>query len=291
MRVRLTDKGQTFFWHKGDMPQKVLTNKEPVVIIVDPSKSNMAILVGSVYGEIIEIIEVAGKEDDNSTRMNTTEYCDEFREFLITRYGKLNIARFYQEQAILKKGMEYYHSSVVLMEVRSLLIDVSMELTGQYSHEINNLTWKANVLPKELRKRDVKKGSKIYLKQIDSKYQNMTDDVTDAICMYMYVLKTYYKDEIVICADSEKCDYKYKYLITAKDRYKAVGRNFKYNNRFSLEENMNYVMNRVHSMCYTDINIDDIEIEYTYSNLKDITTYDKELRLILIPEKLTSGRI
>ena len=107
----------------------------------------------------------------------------------------------------------------------------------------------------------------------------------------MYVLKTYYKDVVATCLQSEECDSNYKFIVTSKDRYEAVGRNFKYNNCFSIKENMNYVMNRIHSVCYTDVSIDDFDIEDVYDSLKDLTTYDKELRLIVIPEKLISNKL
>lgn len=241
MKVRKNNGSWTFF-HSGDYVEP-LGYKEPLLVVSDPSKQNMALLVGSLY-KVKVIYELSGK-DYNDRAIDTIDYCIEIREFMNKLLGNCDILEFSQEEAIDKKGLEYFKSSLVLRDVRAFSIVTALELTGKKPYFINNWTWKVDILPEGYRGQK-EKGSIRYLADyVDPKYSEYTDDVTDVICMYLHRRKALTKGMKIMCLESEEKKSDYKFFITDESHISDNMVEFKYHNAFSLSDNLNYFTNRV----------------------------------------------
>src|SRR5690606_35683300 len=94
--------------------------EQELVIVFDPGKTNMAMIVGTVTGESLMVLEFSVK-NTNGKAMDTTDYCLEFMQFIRDLLKHCKVYCFGQEQAILpnqygkgknhKKGMDFYHSN------------------------------------------------------------------------------------------------------------------------------------------------------------------------------------
>lgn len=251
MRVRKNN-STVFYFHSGDYVEP-LQCAEPVLVVTDPSKQNMALLVGSLYQSKV-IYEFSGK-DMNDRAIDTVDYCIEIREFMTKLLKDCDILEFSQEEAIDKKGLEYFKSSLVLRDIRAFSIVTALDLTGRKPHFINNWTWKTDILPDGYRSQK-EKGSVRYLADyVDPIYATYTDDVTDVICMYMHRRKTLTKGMKITCVASEDKKSDYKYYITDKSHVKDSMKEFKYNPSFTMKDNLNYFTNRTKGAGYAKLDL------------------------------------
>lgn len=249
MKVRINN-DKEFFMDK-DTPINPIQIKEPVLIVADPSKQNMAVLVGNLYGKIYEIYELSGK-DPSGYAQDTIDYCIEMRSFLTQRFAECQIVEMSQEEAIDKKGrtkeqgLLYFKTSMILRDVRAFYIVAAVDLTGSKPHMFNNQVWKTSVLPPGYNKHGIK-GSKVYLNELtNNEYINYSDDITDVICQYYYRVKALSTNAKICCTEKEDNHIPYKYFITdIKNVKKDIMKEFVYNSGFSLIDNMNYFTNRI----------------------------------------------
>jgi len=205
------------------------------VLAIDPSKSNTAIIVGTPTGEVKSILQLSGAS------MEVSEFLLEVKRFLRQYLATCTVILIGQEAPIAKKGFEYYHSMKVLNDIHGVLVNFFLEEFRVKVTEVNNWTWKSAILPKEYRSKDYAKGSYAYL---SSEYPGYTHDVTDAICIYRYILR-YCADYKLKCTEGEKCKYKYNYLlIPIKEASQYNPKEFTYNKDYSLLDNIAYYVNR-----------------------------------------------
>ena len=103
----VVENNTTFFnWGIGGTVKPLEYGGE-VVVVFDPSKTNMAMVIGTPRGDIITTFEFSGNNRKRGPAMDTTQYCMEVREFLSKLFQNVNLYTVAIEQAILKKGNNY----------------------------------------------------------------------------------------------------------------------------------------------------------------------------------------
>lgn len=253
-------------WSKGSNVHPMDYAGE-VVVVFDPSKSNMAMLVGTPDGTILNTIEFSGNNRKRGPAMDTTIYCEEVREFLRIYLSKVKLYMVATEQAITKEGNQYYHSTMVLTEIRSTLLSFFLDEFHIRVIEVNNWSWKAGVLPKGYRGK-YEKGSKKYFQDYmpDSPYTYYFEaDMTDCICIYWYLLQKHCSTYSCFCNQPEICTVPYMYyFVSANNNITDDMRETKYNPRFSIKENLDFYVNRIFGNFYMNILVDKIPVGDMY---------------------------
>lgn len=238
-------------WYALGDSVEPLRTPSPCIMVIDPSKSNMAIIISEHSGRDIAQIELSGNDKDFFDKaMDTTDYCITFTKFLEDLTRLINITQVYVEQHIIKsysndgKPQSNFMSTTVLTEIRAHILKFALDISQKKAIEVNNKTWKGAILPDGYRGNNYK-GSYKWLCELDPKYRNYTDDMTDAICLKAYVFKTYFSTQQIKCVSSERADYEFKATIIDRAQLTGEGYNwFAYNNNFSIEENAIYYLNR-----------------------------------------------
>lgn len=238
-----------------------------VVIAFDPSKTNMAMVLGTPDGTVLNVLEFSGNNRKRGPVMDTTVYCEEVRQFLTEYLKHANLYCVGVEQAITKKGVNYHHSNMVLTEIRSNILNFFLETFGIKVIEVNNWSWKAGILPKGYRS-PYEKGSKRYFQEQfpTSPYCNYFEaDVTDCLCIFKYLVSTKCTGYNCFCNKVEKSLSGFTYFYTSVNNTMTDGmKPFKFNNRFSLEDNMAFYSNRSMVQFYLTVPIHDIDINDVY---------------------------
>lgn len=245
-----------FIFSRGDYVAP-LEIEEQVLVVTDPSKQNMALLVGGLFGDAKVIYEFSGK-DEFGKAIDTVRYCIELREFMVKLLCKCRILEFSQEEAIDKKdkqGLEFFQTSLVLRDVRAFSIVAAVDLTNKEPHFINNWIWKTDVLPDGYRSQKEKGSQRFLVDYYGPQYATYSNDVTDVICMYMHRKKALSKGQLVECVRQEEKQAEYRYYITDISNVKSTMKKFKYNNSFSLTDNLNYFTNRVKGAGYAELDL------------------------------------
>lgn len=250
----------------------------------------MAVIVGNPFGTIYAILQLSGSDDyermfNDGHVMDTTEYCREFRQFLTAFLANVDVDLFAIEEAVTYQDKKYHTSVMTLTEIRGSLIVLGQEAFGiNKPIEINNMKWKGAVLPKGSVHRG-EKASYEYLK--DKGFADYSHDVTDAICMYLYMVLLN-KDKYVMCCElSEESLVGYTYNVFPKSFLDSLNQAkvFKYNNKFSVAENCSYYANRATTrsgVCSVDVN--DLNPEDIYGHTVGFNNPDeKEALLVVFP--------
>jgi len=233
----------------------------PLVIAMDPSKSGFGLIIGRINGKAELILELSG------TGMDTTVYCKELKYLLkeLTSLNKIHCLG-YEPTILPKKGKgQSYITNVVLNEVQSAIKDFAYDRINKDSIiPANNSSWKSAILPSNFNK----KGTKGSLQFVSSLFPNMydlTDNITDVICIFWYLLSHYVKDDSVIFPNSvESCDIASASLVIVDDSYiKSSYRRFTYNCTLSFKDNLSFVINRCSKECYCIID-DNFPIKKIY---------------------------
>lgn len=257
-----------FNWTIGDSVEALETELD-VIVTFDPSKTNMAVFIGTPDKQGIAAIEFSGNNRKRGPAMDTTQYCLEVRAYLKEYLKHVNLYMVAIEQAIQKKGIDYYKSNMVLTEIRGNLLNFFMEEYNIKVIEINNWAWKAGVLPEGFRSM-YEKGSKKFFQTVmpDSPYTYFFEaDMTDCICIYWYVCDTLVTGYQIFCNKRETCNYKYVYAYTAIDSDFAPNlRMVQYNPKFTITENMNYYANRYKDPFAIEVPMEHIPINDVYKH-------------------------
>lgn len=234
------------FEHGSSVPDLKYTGD--IVMAIDPSKTNCAVVIGDPGGEVIMIVEMSGNNWKAGPVIPTTEYCSEIREFISRLIEPANLVRVGMEQAITKKGMEHHHSNMVLTEIRAAFLGLFWEkyqLTKQQV-EVNNWTWKRAILPEGYRS-PFEKGSMRYFWQYlhDNTYIHyFEDDVTDCMCIYKYLILNTQGSYRIVCCEEESIHNPYTLTIMPSWADELNYRQFAYNNSYNVETNATYFANR-----------------------------------------------
>lgn len=250
-------------WTPGT-PTGTLPYKGEIVISIDPSKSNFALLIGTgepleladflnnnIPRSIVKTIEFSGNNRKRGPVMDTTLYCEEIRQFLYSYLKDARIKLVSVEQAITKRGASASHiSNMALTEIRSNILNFFLEKFGIRVLEINNWAWKHAILPEGYRGQQ-QKGSKLWFQRYapDSHFVSYFEsDMTDCICVYLYTVLKFCSQQSLFCSTAEPKlnDYTYSFVPASLDT-KRHYTTFQFNPKFSLVENLNYYANRTTS--------------------------------------------
>lgn len=178
----VVERNKTFVtWSAGDVVHP-LDYTGDVVITFDPSKTNMAMVIGTPEKDVLNVLEFSGNNRGRGPAMDTTLYCEQVKQFLGQYLVRANLYKVGIEKTILPRGQKsHYHSVTVLNEIRSSLLSFFLERFQMKVIEINNWSWKSAILPEGYRSQS-EKGSKRFFKTYmpDSEYSKYYEaDVTD----------------------------------------------------------------------------------------------------------------
>lgn len=163
-------------------------NNKQILVGIDSSKSNTALIVGNPYGDIYDDYEISGAGGD----VNVYQLCWDTRKALKSLFDGSIILAVGLEDIITKnekgyKGIEIHQSRAKITAVFDNLIFFFQDYHNIMPILINNQEWKAATLPEEYRKRTHEKGSKDYFDKIGGRWAGRKDDVTDAVCIYKFL--------------------------------------------------------------------------------------------------------
>lgn len=248
-------------WHTFSDPERVtpLAYGGDIIIAIDPGKTNMAFTVGDPFGVVLSYVEISGKG------CNTTQYCTDFVNFFKRYLAYCHPIRIGVEAAVSYKGMQYHVSQMVLTEVRANILQMITAQYGLAPIEINNWAWKKAILPEGYRSTS-EKGSLRYLATVG--FTKATHDVTDSICMYLYLQRSMPKYKDPYCDKVEDTPFKYKVVIFSDDCFSpAEGLwTYQYNPKFTLKDNVSYYVNRTRGNGYLVVPASALTLEDIYNN-------------------------
>ncbi|MCM1215109.1 MAG: hypothetical protein NC548_11385 [Lachnospiraceae bacterium] len=278
----------TVNWSRGDVVH-ALEYAGDVVVVIDPSKTNMALIIGTPQRQILNVLEFSGNNRGRGPAMDTSLYCEELRCFLREYLRNCNLYTVGMEQAILKKGkFVQYHSTMVLTEIRGALLNFFLEEFNVKVNEINNWSWKSGVLPDGYRS-NKEKGSKRFFQEhlADSPYAYYFEaDVTDCICMYWYLCDNYCSKYSLYCNRVEKSLSGFTFsFVPFNSEVCAKLQEVIYNPRFTLEDNITYYTNRILNTFCLEIDTVDVPISavYGHSLLFDKSNlHDKKVKVVAV---------
>lgn len=225
-------------------------------IIIDPSKTESGVIISTAYGEVLEILTMSGVYA-KSQREDTMDFCRDVKQYFLERFAGAHVEVFAKEQTIMKKGTEFYHSMKVLESLSTMLDDTSKILTGSDAFPIPNWSWKSHILPDGYRSQK-EKGSFRWMYEQNPAIRNLSDNITDVYCMYLYLrdYKLKCSPLNIYCDKEETTDKKLGYIIVNTDDIPKGVQQFTYNEHYTLEHNCNYYINRSKKpgFCLLDIN-------------------------------------
>lgn len=273
-------------WRTADVVNPLSYGGE-VVVVFDPGKTNMAMIVGTPNGTILNHLEFSGNNRGNGPVMDTTLYCNEVKEFLRKYLSNVRIWMAATEATILKRGCNHYHSNQVLNEIRANLLQFFLEEFNVHVEEINNWSWKSHILPEGYRSNKFK-GSKKWFHDINptSPYNfYFNADMTDCVCIYWYVVDYMCKTYTMICNRNEVAVCPYKYTIVPKDfptgeKVTVV----QYNGTFGLSANLAYYANRILHSFVMEVPTSCFELKDIYTNAQMFekgNLWDKAVKVVV----------
>lgn len=162
-----------------------------IMIAIDSSKSNSALIVSDTSQNILADFEFRGGGKD----IDVYDLCKHTRAYLKRIFKGASIAAVGMENIITKKednyhGLEIHYSRAVITAVFNNFIFYFQEYHDIMPELINNNTWKTSILPEEYRKRKYEKGSLEYFRAMNSPWGKRKDDITDAVCIMMHMWKS-----------------------------------------------------------------------------------------------------
>ena len=270
MRVTI-NRDSPYIYEKGNYV-KPLSYDAEVIVAIDPSKTNTGIIIGNPVGDVLSILQFSG------TGQETENFLVDFKDFLKHYLSRCKVVCVAMEESITKKGMNYHKSTMVLTQIRGVLIDFFLDFYDIQVRLVNNYSWKSAILPKEF----IKVGEKGSFKYLQKEYGQYTHDVTDAVCIFRYALKSWFKDYVFQCTIAEKEKYNFKFIIVPVEYITQVEgvTPFMYNHTFSFRENMNYYINRSPKVGVTAVTPNVIPITDIYGHAKYFKNVPKEVGVI-----------
>lgn len=265
-----------------------------ITLSIDSSKTNTAICVMSRTYKVLDLIEIDGSKDKDILELIKVQ-----RDAVRTIFKGAEIIDGGIEEIITKKeetsggkysrGLQYHHSRYVITAVYVSLIACFQDNFGITLTPISNQSWKSVVLPKELNKRGVYKGSVDYIRDLYPQYiiGGKDDDGADAICIgeYMKLRKGLNKEETLEDIPDEEefiinpC--KYRLYPESTNIKKDISVQFQYNENISLDANARAMANRIKrgQLGWALCTIDQVSISDVYklcdSQFEEKTTHFK----------------
>lgn len=186
-----------------------LYNGKKIIIGIDSSKSNTAIVVGNEFGEVYDDFEISGAGSD----VDVYQLCWDTRKSLRTLFMGAEVLGVGIEDIITKKeegyrGIEVHQSRKKITAVFDNIIFYFQEYHNIMPKLVNNQEWKAAILPEEFRSRNHKKGAKDWHDYLGDRWAGRKDDVTDALSIFQYTvrilgIKPMYKIGVARAAEKE----------------------------------------------------------------------------------------
>lgn len=258
-----------------------------IVVAIDPSKTNCAMVIGDPGGEVIMILEMSGNNWKAGPVIPTTEYCSEIREFIDRLISPAHLVRVGLEQAITKRGMEHHHSNMVLTEIRAAFLGLFWDKyqLNKKDVEVNNWTWKRAILPEGYRSPS-EKGSMRYFWQYlhDKSYIHyFEDDVTDCMCIYKYLILDTQCNYRIACNEKESIHNPYHLAIMPAWADELAYRRFVYNGSFGAETNATYFANRSKKCGIATLDANKLSLDEIYQYASGFTEIPQtdQVRLVV----------
>lgn len=240
-----------------------------IVIGIDSSKSNTAIVVGDTNGNVYHDYEMSGAGSD----INVYDFCRDMRRELKSLFKGADILKVGIEDIITKKGkgnmsLEVHQSRYKITAVFDNLIFFFDEFFDVMPVLIPNWSWKSGILPEEYRKKDHKKGSKDWFDAIGNRWAGRKDDVTDAVCIYFYLLKSHPVKPIYSIKETKPANISYECSIfPAEFVMPDSAKEFVIENSDSLQHNLDMIAQSIDSeFGYVRVSTEMIPIDWIYSN-------------------------
>lgn len=241
-----------------------------IVIAIDSSKSNSAMVVGLPDGTVLDDFEISGA----GSNVDVYDLCKDTRAFLKEIFKGSYIRFVGIEDIITKKekaykGIDIHTSRAKITAVFNNFIFAFEEYYGIRPVPINNWTWKSNVLPEKYRKKDHDKGSKDYFNDLGNRWAGRKDDVTDAVCIFIYIIKLVpikVKGELLVITPPR---YQYEYALFPETFPMAdSAKEFDVRVKGDLEQIAASISNNIDSkqFGYFFANIEEIPLSMIYSD-------------------------
>jgi hypothetical protein len=253
-------------------------SNKAIAISIDSSKSNSALVVWDEFGNPLDDYEISGAGSET----DVYDLCAFTRVQLYNLFKGANIFMVGIENIITKnekgyKGIEIHQSRYKITAVFDNFIFFFDVFFKRRPILINNQEWKAGVLPEEYRHRDHKKGSKDWFDTLNNRWTGRKDDVTDAVCIGLYMFKTH-KEIKCVHEIKETAPTKYEYnavIIPTSMTIPKECKEFVINNTDTLEHNLQTIANNVDVGQLGVVKVDTalIPIEWIYS---DRLRFDKD---------------
>lgn len=263
---------QGFFWHVGD-PVVPIQHYGEVLVVFDPSKTNMAMIVATPKGEHLSHIEFSGNNRGSGPIEDNTVYCYEIRQYLKQYLRNCKVYMAAVEQAITKKstrkGMSFNHyTNMTLTEIRASILGFFLEEFGIRVLEINNWSWKFGILPEGFRSPFEKGSKKFFLTYYPNHplTQFYEADMTDCACILQYVVEHFCNNYTIYCSAPEEKLTEYKYTLVRADFDLPNVISVLYNPNYDLETNMNYYANRILGVFTMLVDVDVLKLEEIYGH-------------------------
>ena len=247
-----------------------LYSNKKIIVAIDSSKSNSAIVVGDTVGHVLDDFEING----SGAGVDVYDLCRETRAQLKNLFRGSDILLVGIEDIITKnekgyKGIEIHQSRAKITTVWNNFIFFFDEFFDIMPVLVNNWAWKAGVLPEKYRTKNHDKGSKDWFMSLGNQWADRKDDVTDAVCIYLYLRKVTNIKPVYEIKEIQIPTHEYEFSIypksmTLPESVKA----FIIANNGLLEHNMATVANslEIGQLGYIEVPIEAVPIEWLYSS-------------------------
>lgn len=162
---------------------------QEITISVDPSKTNTAVIVKELGGDILDVFEISA----DHIKLDAIETYGRYIKYFFRTLFKDAVVRYSAiEDIITKKDQNVSNTHQVRFALTYIFttiyneLDDLMHITAPSPVIIPNTLWKREVLG-DFNKLNGKKNSVEYLKSIRHPYALYSDDVTDAVCIAEYL--------------------------------------------------------------------------------------------------------
>lgn len=260
-----------------------------IIISIDSSKSNSAMVVWDEYGHPLDDYEISGAGRD----VDVYDLCWDMRKELDKLLYGADVILVGIEDIITKKeegyrGLEHHQSRAKITAVFDNFIFYFQDRFNINPIKVPNWSWKSGILPEEYRKKSHKKGSKDWLTDIGSRWADRKDDVTDAVCIGLYLINTNKIEAVYEIDSTQPANFGYDFVIfPVRYASKKIDKKFIIKNGDSFEHNLDTISNRIEKgqIGSVIVPISRVPIELLYSDKLKTTNeckYEKHETELLI---------
>ena len=248
-----------------------LYSNKKIIVAIDSSKTNSALVVGDTMGHILDDFEISG----GGGKVDVFDLCRDTRTQLKNLFRGADILLVGIEDIITKnergyKGIEIHQSRAKITAVWNNFIFFFDEFFGIMPILVNNWAWKSHVLPEEYRTKNHAKGSKDWFQSIGNQWADRKDDVTDAVCIYIYLRQVMNIKPIYEIKEIQPPTHAYEYALypctlALSDKMKT----FEIANNGTLEHNIGTMSNMLedNQVGYVKVPIESIPLTWLYSDV------------------------